>query len=351
MPRKSNNKKQKKSKSNKSNKKNYNKKSLTKKQYNAVKKIAYKINNMPSNKEWQQVRSGIYINNCGTLYQPQHWEDHTDFNGWETHLGNFEFYPLTNLGTLDNKVNSNKIGNDKLLNLKSTKYILKFVNTGTSDSLSGDRAGHFSGKRFSIQSIQIKGKFILDNTKHAARPGMFGFRVVKGPFIGDREALTILNNPIAKNIVPEVSDVYRGMESGYKLDTQAKIDDLRTFYLRDPAYRKAYKTILKKYTIIRDVDMNREYVERYFNIIKRFKYPLELVYPDGCFVPNDTYTDQMWYAIKNNLFFVPYFSYCDTASDIYQGTTIVQDTNEREAYSNAGSYKIEAQIIINYSDS
>lgn len=350
MPRKSNQKKQK-SKVNKSNKKNNYKKSLTKKQYKIVKKIAYNVINKPSNKEIQQVRSGIYINNCGTLYQPSNWSEHTDYNGWETHLGNFEFYPLTNLGALSNNINSNIVGMDKLLNLKHTRFILKFVNTGTTDSLSKDRAGHFTGKRLSIHSIQIKGNFIIDNSKNAARPGMFGFRVVKGPFVGYRGDITIMNSPEAKNIIPVVSDVYRGMDEDYKLNSQENIDKLRTYYLRDPAFKKSYKTILKKYINVRDVDINREYTEKYFNVIKRFKYPLELVYPDGCWVQSDTYVDKMWYALKNNLFFVPYFSYFDDLSDIYQATSIVQNTNEKEAYSNAGSYKIEAQIIINYSDS
>lgn len=340
MPRKSNQKKEK-SKLNKSNKKNnkYNK-SLSKRQYNAIKKIVYNVNNNPKNKEWYKLKCPFYINNNVLLYQPS---PAPQYNGYEFFNGNFKFYPLTNLGMRKNDIQPTNIPSEAFLNLKANDWLVNWVNNGQSD-MSDDRFGHFTGRKLSINSIQVKGVFEVDNSHGYARPGRMGFRIVRGGINDNKGPFTDLTQ--ISSINPSINDVYNGMKN-YVIVDQDDVDKLTYTYNKQMNFNKKYPTVLKKYTYISETDINKEHLKRTFNVFHKFKRPLELIYPQNASVSHLA-GESFYMSLKNNLFFCPFFSSIDDSST--PGTEkLYPDT--AYSFSDSGTFKIYGQIIINYSDS
>lgn len=328
-------------KNNKKTNKKTNKKSLTKTQYNAVKKIAYNVSNSPKNKEWYKVKTPFYINNNVLLYQP---DPAPAYNGYELVNGNFKFYPLTNLGIRVNDIQNQYIPNEAFLNLKANNWLIDWVNSGASDP-NEDRYAHFSGRKVSINSIQVKGVFEVDNHTGTARPGRMGFRIVRGGINEDKGPFTNLAQ-ISK-ITPSIDDVYNGMKN-YVIADQDDVDKLTYAYNKQMNFNKKYPTVLKKYTYISETDLNKEHLKRTFNVFHKFKKPLELVYPQGAVIGVHTATDTFYMSLKNNLFFCPFFSSIDDTST--PGSTKLYN-NTNYALSDAGTFKIYGQIVINYTDS
>lgn len=323
-------------------KKYYKKKGFTKHQKKIIKAITYKTTNNPRNKEIKQVVSPFYINNCCNLYQP---DVPPLYNGYEFQLGNFKFYPLTCLGGLDEAVKM--LPRNSLMNLKNTYFITRWVNNNAPE-INNDRTGYIDGLRFSIHSIQLKGYFEMDNHNGFAKPTKLGVRILRQYKQDYKDRFTTYADGVDRSAIPSVTKVYKNISGNFGIQNQDDLDKLHYAYLKDNGFNKKYQTVLSKYVNFNNIDLTVPHKRKDFNVITKFKYPLEVRYDNSAVVQDDTF-NRYYMSLTNNLYLCPYFSTVDD-DNVPTADSKFIDGDTNHPISDACTYRICAQLVINYSD-
>lgn len=308
------------------NKKQYYKRGFNRSNFYTIKKIAQSVVSSPRNLEWKQMRASFELGN------------NSNVTGGDQYV-NYRFIPLTALGKLNTlnavdvfqSIRSKYQINCFTTTLKSTNPVNPDLNPSIDN-----RYGYIEGRRVSIHSIQIKGLLRFNNDAGQLKPGIFGFRIVRQYKQDMKDSITSIREAELRKYIPCISEVYKGIGTNKDIiENQGDIDRIRLVYSKTPDFNRKYQTLLKYYWRMPSTDNDDAYGQRKFNLLYRFKKPLEIRYDDGVKLEAFDTTDKMYLSLTNNLYFCPFFS------QYYTGDDSGDDHYTQD---------IQATIVINYSD-